>query len=120
MLYAELTERIIAVAIEVIRELGAGFIESVYHNAMIRALADAGLHAEREPRITVMFRGEPVGWFKPDLLVEHKVMVELKAVRAIRPEHLAIGINYLKATGMKVGLVINFGQPKLEFRRLHG
>jgi GxxExxY protein len=87
---------------------------------MMRALSDAGIQADKEPRITVVFRGEPVGWFKPDILVEHKVMVELKAVTAISPEHQAIGINYLKATGLKVGLVINFGRPKLEFRRLHG
>jgi GxxExxY protein len=119
MLYAELTKRIIAVAMSVIRELGAGFIESVYHNAMMVALNEAGLQAVKDPRVTVVFHEQPVGWFKPDIIVEGKVMVELKAASSIAPEHQAIAINYLKATGIEVGLILNFGRPKLEVRRLH-
>ena len=114
-----MTEKIIAVAFSVLRELGAGFIERVYHNAMLLALEEAGLRAVSDPRITVMFRGKPVGWFKPDIIVEDTIMVELKASASIVPEHQAIAINYLKATGIDVGLLLNFGRPKLEIRRLY-
>jgi GxxExxY protein len=69
--------------------------------------------------VTVTFRDEAVGEFLADILVEDKVMLELKAVKALAPEHQAQLINYLNATGIEVGLLINFGKPKLEYKRLH-
>ncbi len=118
LLHAELTHAVIGCAFAVINELGSGFLESVYEKSMLIALADAGIGAAAQQPIVVNFRGKPVGTFYADLLVEGKVLVELKAVKALAPEHQAQVINYLKATGIEVGLLINFGNPKLEFKRL--
>ena len=117
--HVELTERIIGVAIQVIRELGAGFVESVYRRAMMVALDDEGLRAEEHVPIGVSFRGREVGHFQGDILVEGKVLLELKAVRVLAPDHQAQLINYLKATGVEVGLLLNFGTQRLGFRRVH-
>lgn len=102
---------------EVINELGAGFLESVYERAMLVALSDAGLDAKSQAAIDVGFRGKSVGEFYADLLVEEKVIVELKCAAEISPIHEAQVINYLKATGIEVGLILNFGNPRLQFRR---
>lgn len=115
--YSSLTQTVIACAFEVINELGSGFLESVYEKALVLALQQKGLAVARQHSITVMFRGQAVGEFFADIFVEGKVIVELKAVKAIAPEHQAQIINYLKATGIEVGLLINFGNPKLEYKR---
>ena len=114
----KITETIIGCAFEVINELGTGFVESVYHNALCMTLKKKGLNVLAEHPINVYFRGERVGEFFADLFVEGCVIVELKAVKALAPEHQAQLINYLKATGIEVGLLINFGNPKLEFKRM--
>ncbi len=119
MLYAEITEKILAACFEVINELGAGFLESVYEKALLIALRQKGLAAKAQVPIGVAFRGESVGDFLADILVEDKVVVEVKALKALAPEHQAQVINYLKAAGLEVGLLVNFGHPKLEFKRLH-
>lgn len=113
----EITGPVIGCAFDVINELGSGFLESVYENAMLLALSEVGLNVQSQVPIPVNFRGKRVGDFYADLLVEGKVIVELKAVRALAPEHQAQIINYLNATGIDVGLLINFGNPKLEFKR---
>ena len=117
MLYEELTRKIIGCGFEASNELGVGFLESVYEKAMVEALTDAGLKARSQVPIRVSFRGRPVGEFFADIVVEEKVIVELKAVRTLISVHEAQVINYLKATGMEVGLLINFGNPKSEYRR---
>jgi len=117
MEHEEITQTIIGCAFAVINELGAGFLESVYEKAMLVALEQKGLSAQAQCPIKVMFRERCVGDFYADILVEDKVIVELKAVKAIAPEHQAQIINYLNATGTQVGLLINFGNPKLEFKR---
>jgi GxxExxY protein len=117
--HGDLTERIIGIALEVINELGAGFLESVYRKAMVLALKDAGLLAEPHVPITVCFRGRDVGAFEADILVDQRVLVELKANKGITGQDQAQTINYLKATGIEVGLLINFGRPRLEWRRLY-
>jgi GxxExxY protein len=109
---------VIGCAFEVINELGVGFLESVYEKALRLALWQKGLSAVSQHPVKVMFRGECVGDFCADIFVEEKVIVELKAVKAIAPEHQAQIINYLNATGIEVGLLINFGNPKLEYKRL--
>ncbi|NLV40295.1 MAG: GxxExxY protein [Candidatus Hydrogenedentes bacterium] len=116
--YRHITEAVIGCAFEVINELGAGFLESVYEKALLVALHQKGLSAAAQCPIRVLFRGESVGDFYADLLVEGKVLVELKAVKALIPEHQAQVINYLNATGIEVGLLINFGSPSLDFKRL--
>jgi GxxExxY protein len=118
-LHADITEKILKAAFEVSKELGSGFLESVYKNAMVIALRAKGLKVETEKPILVTFRGQQVGQFYADLFVEGKVIVELKAVSALAPEHSAQTINYLKATDIEVGLLINFGRPKIEYKRLH-
>lgn len=115
--FKELTEKIIGCSFEVINELGSGFVESVYEKALIIALSDAGIAVESQKAVQVTFRSQNVGDFYADLLVEGKVIVELKAIKALLPEHHAQIINYLNATGLEVGLLINFGHPKLEFKR---
>ena len=112
-----ITSAIIGCAFDVINELGTGFLESVYEKAMLLALHQKGLSAVAQHPIKVLFRGECVGDFYSDLVVEEKVIVELKAVKAVAPEHQAQIINYLNATGIEVGLLINFGTPRLEYKR---
>jgi len=115
--HRDLTGRILRAFFEVYNELGHGFLESVYHRALRRVLFDGGLRVDSETRLTVWFRGEPIAEFKPDLVVENTVVVELKAARAIDPAHEAQVLNYLRATELEVGLLLNFG-PRPAFRRL--
>ena len=115
--HEKITKSIIGCAFEVSNELGAGFLESVYEKALLLALRQKGLSAISQHPVKVMFRDECVGNFNADILVEKKVIVELKAVKALAPDHQAQIINYLNATGIEVGLLINFGRPKLEYKR---
>jgi len=92
-------------------------LESVYENTFMIALTDAGLQAKTQVPLKVTYRNQVVGDFIADMVVENVVLLELKAVRALAPDHLAQVMNYLKATGIEVGLLINFGTPKLEYRR---
>ena len=117
LLYEEITNKILAACFEVSKELGAGFLESIYQNALMIALQEKGLTIEREHPLAVSFRGQIVGQFYADILVEDKIILELKAVSALTDIHKAQLINYLKATGIEVGLLLNFGNPKLEYRR---
>ncbi|MCY4579102.1 MAG: GxxExxY protein [Chloroflexi bacterium] len=117
LLHGELTRSVIGCAFDVINELGHGFLESVYESAMIIALEEAGISVESQKPIDVSFRGRSIGNFYADLLVEEKVIVELKTASALAPEHSAQVINYLNATGIQVGLLLNFGNPKLEYKR---
>ncbi len=118
MKHEEITKTVINCAFDVINELGSGFLESVYEKSMIILLKEKGLSVFNQYPIKVFFRNNPVGEFFCDLLVEEKVIVELKAIRALTPEHSAQVINYLTATGIEVGLILNFGNPKLEYKRL--
>jgi GxxExxY protein len=115
MLYENLTKIILESCFEVSNELGIG--ESVYQNALLISLRQKGLKAEKEVVLKVKFRNVTVGEFKVDILVEDKVIIELKAVNALVSEHKAQTINYLKASGIEVGLLVNFGNPKIEYRR---
>jgi GxxExxY protein len=117
LLHRDVTERIIGVFFEVYNELGFGFAEALYLEAMARALRNVGLEVERESPVTVYFRGLALGTLKPDLLVERAVVIELKAVRELQDWHTAQLLNYLRATSVEVGLLLNFG-PKVSFKRL--
>ena len=108
MLYSDLTEKIIGCAFDVQNELGVGFLESVYEKAMVVALSEAQVPARSQVPINVNFRGTSVGLFYADLLVAERVIVELKTVSQISQQHRAQLINYLNATGIPVGLLINF------------
>jgi len=114
--YKAITDKILKGFYEVYNELGFGFLESVYENALFIALNDYGLQVKQQFPIQVKFRSKVVGEFRADLLVEEKITLELKAVKHIVPEHQAQMINYLKATDIEVGLLLNFGE-KPEFKR---
>jgi GxxExxY protein len=114
--HARLTEAIIAAFYDVCNELGGGFLESVYKEALAVTMTECGLRFEREPRILVYFRGHPVGTFRPDFIVEGAVIIEAKAARAIDPAHEAQLLNYLSATDKEIGLLLNFG-AKAQFKR---
>ena len=114
--YKEITDIILRSFYETYNELGDGYLESVYENALCIVLTGYGLCVERQKAISVFFRGKVIGDFKADLIVNEKVIVELKAVRTIDPAHEAQLINYLKATNIEVGLLLNFGR-KPEFKR---
>jgi GxxExxY protein len=112
-----LTEKIIGVFYEVYNELGFGFLESVYREAMRMALGQAGLPVEAEVPVPVSFRGEVVGVFRADLVVDGRIVVELKTAESISKVHEAQVLHYLRASAMEVGLVMNFG-PSARFRRV--
>ena len=115
--HRDLTEKIISVFYSVYNELGHGFLESVYDEAMTIALSDAGMKVERQFPLPVWFRGQKIGDFKADVLVESAVLLELKCVRVFEPVHEAQFLHYLKSTEIEVGLLFNFG-PVPQFRRL--
>ena len=102
---------------EVYRELGAGFLEQVYQNALLNELKSVGLKAESEIQIPVGYKGFVVGNYIADIIVEDKVILELKAQKQLTKVHEAQILNYLKATNIKVGLLINFTHPKAEIKR---
>ncbi len=112
-----ITEKIIGAAFEVHRVLGYGFLEKVYQRAMQVELLKQGLKVELEHPIKVSYKGAIVGEYQADLFVEDAVMLELKVAKSYNPEDEAQLLNELKATGVKVGLLINFGRTKVEFQR---
>ena len=118
LLHEALTDRIIGIFYQVHAELGAGHLESVYANAMAIAMRDAGLRFEREVRIIVFFRGEAVGIFKADALVESVVMLEYKAGNRLDPEWEKQLLNHLRNTRVEVGLMLFFGPRPLAKRRI--
>jgi len=113
----ELTKIIIGVFYQVYNELGHGFIESVYENALCIALRENGLEVHQQIAIPVWFHGQKVGDFDSDLMVNKIVLLELKVARSIEQAHVAQLLNYLKATRIEVGLLLNFG-PRPEFKRV--
>ena len=115
--HRELTKKIIGVFYEVYNELGHGFLESVYQKSLILALNEAGLMVHSPVDIPVWFRGRQVGDFEADVLVERCVLLELKAASAIHSSHQAQLLNYLRATDIEIGVLLNFG-VKPEFKRL--
>jgi GxxExxY protein len=115
-----ITEKIIGCAYAVGNALGCGFLEKVYENALEIELTKAGLLVEQQHPITAFYDEQNVGEYVADLLVEKEVIVETKAVKRIEDIHLAQCLNYLKATGLKLCLLINFGATRVEIKRLAG
>ena len=117
----QITEKIIGCVHQVSNVLGPGFLEKVYENALGVELRLAGLRVIQQQRIEVRYRESLVGEFVADLLVEECVIVEIKAVKAFEDIHTAQCVNYLKATGLQVCLLVNFGSPKAIVKRIvHG
>ena len=118
--YEKLSEAIIAAAYTVHKELGYGFLEKVYKNALAIELQENGLKCALESPLKVLYRGRTVGDYFADIIVEDKIIVEVKAVSDLEPIHEVQLVNYLKATGLNVGLLINFGQSVKVKRRIFG
>ena len=115
----ELTKKIIGCAYEVSNTLGVGFVEKVYENAYAHEMRKSGLKVSQQYPIKVKYDGIIAGEFFADLLVNERVLIELKAVTALNSAHIAQALNYLRATGFETCLLINFGKTKTEIRRLH-
>jgi GxxExxY protein len=114
----KITEKIIGSAYKVANELGCGFLEKVYENALAYELGKIGLDVTQQKEIDVFYDNVNVGHYDADLLVENLVLVELKTVKNLVNSHHAQCLNYLKATGLKICLLINFGNPRVEIKRL--
>lgn len=114
----ELTYKIQGCIFEVSRTLGAGFLEAVYQRALLKELTVAGLSATSEQPINVYYKGDIVGEYRGDIIVENRVLLELKAQTALPLTAEPQLLNYLKATGIKIGLLVNFTHPKATVKRL--
>lgn len=116
----QITEKIIGCAFKVSNTLGCGFVEKVYENALVYELRKAGLRVHPQYPIKVYYEGIVVGEFAADLLVEESVLVELKAIKSMTEKDQAQCVNYLKATKLPLCLLINFGNPRVEIKRIAG
>lgn len=118
LIYPELSYKIIGLAMEVHRTLGYGFLEKVYENALMVVLERDGIPAQQQAEIKVHFLGRVVGSYEADILIEDKIILELKSCETLNNAHRAQTLNYLKATGFKLALLINFGKKSLEYERI--
>lgn len=114
----DITYEIRGALFEVNKVLGPGFLEKVYEKALLIELQNRGLKAESQAPIKVMYKDKPAGEYFADVLVEGKVIVELKTVESLDKNHEAQLLNYLKATGIQIGLLVNFKNPKVEIKRM--
>jgi GxxExxY protein len=115
----ELSNGVIGCCFEVSNDLGCGFLESVYERALLIVLRQRGLAAESQVPLNVQFRGQSVGEFYADIVVNQTIIVELKAVKTLCSVHAAQVLNYIRASDIAAGLLVNFGTPKLEVRRFN-
>lgn len=117
MEYEEVTEKIIGCAYSVYNKMGFGFLESVYEKCLTIELNKSNLLAESQKSITIFYNDENVGEFVADIIVNDTIILELKSVRQIAKQHEALLVNYLVATGKPIGLLINFGENRVEIKR---
>lgn len=118
ILYKDLSYKIVGLAMRVHSKLGYGFLEKVYENALMILLRREEIKAEQQAPITVYFDGEVVGDYYADILVEDKIILEIKSVEKIIDAHRAQALNYLKATGLRLAIILDFGKEKLEYERI--
>ena len=118
IIHKDLSYKIIELALEVHNELGCGFLEKVYENALMILLERENIPAKQQAPADVYFQGKVIGQYFADILVDNKIILELKTVNAIADVHKAQVLNYLRATGLKLGLILNFAKPRLEYKRL--
>lgn len=117
-LYKELSDKLLACTFRVHNILGSGFLEKVYENALACELSKQSIKYEQQKALKVMYDAVVVGEYVADLIIDGKIIIELKAVKEINSIAQAQLLNYLKATGLKVGYIINFGNPRLDFKRM--
>jgi len=113
-----LTERVLAAIFEVSNTLGAGSLEKVYQRALLIELRTRGIHATAEASFAVTYKGQPVGEYFADLLVEDALVIELKCAERLSGEHTAQCLNYLRASGRTLCLLVNFQKPRVEWKRI--
>jgi GxxExxY protein len=113
-----LTEKVLAAVFEVSNTLGAGFLEKVYERALLKELNIRGIPAKAQASFAVIYKGHSVGEYFADILVEDALVIELKCVERLANEHMAQCLNYLRASGMSICLLINFQKPKVEWKRI--
>jgi len=118
MKHEALTQQIIGCVVKVHRTLGPGFLEAIYHRALCIELCRAGLKVETEKPVTVFYEGEEVGLHRLDLVVENTVVIELKAVPDLAAAHYEQLRSYIRASALDVGLLVNFGRERSDFRRI--
>ncbi len=118
IIYKDLSYKVIELALEVQNELGCGFLEKVYENAMMTLFERERIPAKQQAPIDVYFQGKVIGQYFADILVDNKIILELKTVEVIADVHKAQVLNYLRATGLKLGLILNFAKPRFEYKRL--
>jgi len=118
ILYKELSYKIVGLAMEVHNELGHGFLEKVYENSLMVLMKREGINAIQQSPVKVRFKGEIVGDYFADIIVEEKIILELKAAEKIVKNHIAQTLNYLKATGFELAIILNFGKERLEYERV--
>lgn len=116
LLEKDLTDRVLGAFYDVYNALGHGFLESVYENALVLTLEESGLAVARQYPIKIIFKGRCIGEFRADLIIEQSLIIEIKAQQTLAPVHEAQLLNYLKATSIPVGLLLNFG-PRPQFKR---
>jgi len=116
--HSDITEKIIGCAMKVHNTLGNGFQEVIYQRALAIELSNAGVEFAREVEMPIHYGGEEIGTRRADFVVDGKIMVELKAITSLEDVHLAQALNYLEAYNLEIGLLINFGSKRLEFKRL--
>jgi GxxExxY protein len=118
IIYKELSYKIVELALEVHNELGCGFLEKVYENALMQLFERDKIPARQQAPADVYFQDKVIGQYFADILVDNKLILELKTVDVIANIHVAQVLNYLRATGMKLGMILNFGKPTFEYKRL--
>ena len=118
VIYPDLSYQITGAAFDVHNELGPGFLEKLYEEAMARELGLCGIPFERQKSVAVSYKGEQIGTQVLDLVVDSKIVLELKAVASLAPIHRQQTLSYLKAAGLKLGIVINFGEPGVTYERV--
>ncbi len=118
VVYKDLSYEIMAATFEVHNTLGPGFLEKVYEKALLKELTSRGLRVEAQIEVRVLYKEQDVGTYFADLIVNNKILLELKAVENLNNLHKAQVLNYLKATGFKLGILINFGKERVEYKRL--
>ncbi len=118
LLFKDEAYQIVGSAIEVLNTLGCGFLEKPYENAMLYELGMRSIPFRQQERFSIVYKGKTVGEYIPDLLVYDKIVVEIKTIEIITNRERSQVLNYLKATGLKLGIILNFGNSKLEWERL--
>jgi GxxExxY protein len=113
-----LIEQVLNAVFEVQNTLGAGFLEKIYERALLRELKLRNIEAVAQPQLRIQYKDEEVGLYQPDILVKNELLVELKCVGDFAPEHTAQCLNYLKATGLTICLLINFQKPRVQWKRI--